>query len=79
MQIMVVIESPNHVRLSKPEMRLAVLEALKDPNISIRVLEPVDYVSCSVCNWTGKLSDCNFGHDDYYCPNCGKEGGINHG
>jgi predicted RNA-binding Zn-ribbon protein involved in translation (DUF1610 family) len=45
-------------------------------DLSIQVRESDQKVWCSVCEWVGKLSDCNFGHDDYFCPNCGKEGGL---
>lgn len=30
-------------------------------------------VTCRSCGWTGTQQDCNFGHDDFYCPNCGRE------
>ena len=34
-------------------------------------------VTCVYCRWIGSLADCGFGHDDHYCPCCGKEGGLN--
>ncbi len=30
-------------------------------------------VKCLVCGWGGIQGDCKFGHDDFYCPQCGKE------
>lgn len=30
-------------------------------------------VLCKTCGWSGVQSDCGFGHDDFYCPECGKE------
>lgn len=35
-----------------------------------------DRVYCTQCLWTGLRSECGFGHDDFYCPSCGKEGYI---
>jgi hypothetical protein len=49
----------------------------KITDLPVQVCESDEQVRCSFCAWVGKLSDCNFGHDDYYCPNCGKEGGLN--
>ena len=28
---------------------------------------------CTECGWEGVRGDCNFGHDDVYCPQCGRE------
>lgn len=28
---------------------------------------------CRSCGWEGKQGDCGFGHNDFYCPHCGKE------
>ena len=30
-------------------------------------------VKCLSCGWTGSTKDCQFGHNDFYCPECGKE------
>lgn len=30
-------------------------------------------VRCTSCGWKGEQGDCQFGHDDFYCPSCGKE------
>lgn len=27
-------------------------------------------VKCEKCHWEGTYRQCNFGHDDYYCPYC---------
>lgn len=27
-------------------------------------------VKCEKCHWEGTYRQCNFGHDDYYCPSC---------
>jgi predicted RNA-binding Zn-ribbon protein involved in translation (DUF1610 family) len=37
------------------------------------VLRETTKVSCSECDWAGTEADCGFGHNDFYCPNCGKE------
>jgi RNA polymerase subunit RPABC4/transcription elongation factor Spt4 len=31
------------------------------------------HVTCGICGWRGTQADCSFGHDDFYCPKCGKE------
>ena len=28
---------------------------------------------CTYCDWEGSTLECNFGHDDFYCPSCGYE------
>jgi hypothetical protein len=28
---------------------------------------------CTECGWVGKESECEFGHEDFVCPKCGKE------
>jgi len=28
---------------------------------------------CSNCGWEGKESECQFGHNDFYCPSCCQE------
>ena len=28
---------------------------------------------CRECGWEGKLRECGFGHNEHYCPGCGKE------
>lgn len=28
---------------------------------------------CSNCGWEGTEVDCNFGHNDFYCPKCREE------
>ena len=35
--------------------------------------KPDDAVECSVCGWHGSTLVCSFGHNDFYCPECGKE------
>ena len=30
-------------------------------------------VTCGNYGWSGTQADCGFGHDDFYCPQCGKE------
>ena len=28
---------------------------------------------CTACGWQGNEGQCHFGHNDFYCPACGKE------
>ena len=30
-------------------------------------------VKCRECGWVDIQGNCKFGHNDFYCPNCGKE------
>lgn len=30
-------------------------------------------VYCKVCGWTGLRKECGFGHNDFFCPECGME------
>lgn len=34
----------------------------------------LEAVKCSECGWEGRRCDAAFGHDDFYCPKCLKEG-----
>ena len=29
--------------------------------------------TCGECGWSGFEGDCDFGHDDFYCPKCKQE------
>lgn len=33
-----------------------------------------DIRECTLCDWRGYEYECRFGHDDFYCPKCCKEG-----
>tara|TARA_Y100000310_G_scaffold154415_1_gene153971 strand:+ start:2910 stop:3443 length:534 start_codon:yes stop_codon:yes gene_type:complete len=35
--------------------------------------KPDNPVRCMECGWRGSTKDCEFGHNDFYCPDCGKE------
>ena len=35
--------------------------------------EAEEVVRCTECGWEGQRKDCGFGHNDFYCPLCGKE------
>ena len=43
------------------------------PDIERIIKEQQNERTCSGCGWTGKESDCSFGHNDFYCPSCCKE------
>lgn len=35
---------------------------------------PDDTRECIECGWKGLYKETTFGHDDFYCPKCNKEG-----
>jgi len=48
-------------------------EGWKPPAVAELIKEQQTTRKCSECGWEGKESDCQFGHNDFYCPSCCKE------
>lgn len=53
----------------------ATVIAIEEGNGVVKITEIIRQkpAKCSECGWNGALLGCQFGHDDFYCPNCGKE------
>jgi len=57
----------------REEEEVVAPEPELEPELEPEPEKPDRPVKCTECGWEGSTKDCSFGHNDFYCPECGKE------